>query len=47
MAEDVGEDERSGKTERYGEDYSQREDVALILCRQNQIDKHDTEGKDD
>ena len=47
MTEELCEDECSGKTKRYGEDNSQRQDVTLILSRQDKIYEHDTHHEDD
>ena len=47
MTEDVGKDERSGKSERYGEDNCQRQDVALVLCGEDEVHEDETQGEDD
>ena len=47
MTEEHGEQEGASQSERYGEDYAQRQDVRLVLCRQDEVDEHDTQQEDD
>ena len=46
MAEELCEDEGTCKTERHGEQYGQRQQIALILCGEDQIDEDEAEDED-
>ena len=46
MAEEVGEGESPGQTERHGQQHGQGQDVALVLGTENQIDEHQAKHKD-
>ena len=43
----LSEDECTHETERYREDNRPGEDIALILCREEQVDEEQTQTEDD
>ena len=47
VAEELREEEGTSQTERHGEHHGQRQDVAFILCRQNQIDEDEAQQEDE
>ena len=46
MAEELREKEAASQTERYGEHHRERQDVRLVLCRQDQIDEDEAQQED-
>ena len=46
MTEEHRKEETACKAEGYGEYHSQRQDVRLVLCRQDEVDEHEAEQED-
>ena len=46
-AHTLDEEERTGQTEGYGEQYGEGQEVAFVLCREQQVDEHEAEQEHD
>ena len=47
MAEYHREEEAASQTEGHGEQHGQRQEIALILCREDEVDEHEAQQEDD